>query len=104
VLIDHLLKFGAKLRSTTPEAMTNVRATNGGNLAYCDLPLEALNGADALAIVTEWAEFRVADFDEMKARMRQPTIFDGRNLYKPRQMASLGFTYRCIGTISVAPP
>jgi UDPglucose 6-dehydrogenase len=105
VLIDHLLRMGAKLQVHDPEAMANVRAMYGDKLTYFDLPLEALDGADALAIVTEWAEFRTPDFDEMKARMRQPAIFDGRNLYQPRQMASLGFTYHCIGKITrkIAP-
>jgi UDPglucose 6-dehydrogenase len=97
VLIDHLLKLGAKLQVHDPEAMANVRAMYGDQLTYYDQPLEALDGADALAIVTEWAEFRTPDFDDMKARMRQPAIFDGRNLYKPRQMKSLGFAYHCIG-------
>ncbi len=81
--------------------MANVRAQYGNKLTYFDLPLEALDGTDALAIVTEWAEFRTPDFDEMKARMRQPAIFDGRNLYQPRQMASLGFTYHSIGKLAV---
>ena len=81
--------------------MVNVRRIYGDKLTYFDLPLEALDGADALAIVTEWAEFRTPDFDEMKARLRQPAVFDGRNLYKPRQMASLGFTYHCIGKLPV---
>ena len=101
VLIDHLLKLGAKLQVHDPEAMANARAIYGGKLAYFDLPLGALDGADALAIVTEWAEFRTPDFDDMKARMRQPAIFDGRNLYTPRQMKSLGFTYHCIGKTPV---
>ena len=97
VLIDHLLKLGAKLQVHDPEAMANVRTIYGDKLAYCNLPQEALDGADALAIVTEWAEFRTPDFDDLKARMRQPAIFDGRNLYNPRQMKSLGITYYCIG-------
>jgi UDPglucose 6-dehydrogenase len=79
------------------EAMPNVRAIYGERLAYTELPMDALDGADALAIVTEWGEFRNPEFDEMKSRMAQPVIFDGRNLYNPRQMKSLGFTYQCIG-------
>jgi len=77
--------------------MTNVRAIYGAKLIYVELPMNALDGADALAIVTEWGEFRNPEFDEMKRRMHQPIVFDGRNLYNPRQMKALGFTYHCIG-------
>ena len=97
VLIDHLLKLGAKLQVHDPEAMANVQAIYGEKLSYCELPFDALEGADALAIVTEWAEFRNPDFEEMRGLLKQPVIFDGRNLYSPKQMKSLGFTYYCIG-------
>jgi UDPglucose 6-dehydrogenase len=97
VLIDHLLKLGAKLQVHDPEAMANVKAIYGETLSYCELPLDALEAADALAIVTEWAEFRNPDFEEMRGLLKQPVIFDGRNLYSPKQMKSLGFTYYCIG-------
>jgi UDPglucose 6-dehydrogenase len=97
VLIDRLLQLGAQLHVHDPEAMTNVRAIYGAKLAYAELPMDALDGADALAIVTEWGEFRNPEFDEMKSRMRGSVIFDGRNLYNPRQMKALGFTYHCIG-------
>jgi UDPglucose 6-dehydrogenase len=101
VLIDRLLELGARLQVHDPEGMANVRAIYGTKLAYAELPMEALDGADALAIVTEWAEFRNPEFDEMRRRMRQPVIFDGRNLYNPRQMKALGFTYHCIGKLPV---
>ena len=97
VLIDRLLQLGAQLQVHDPEAMTNVRAIYGAKLIYVELPMNALDGADALAIVTEWGEFRNPEFDEMKRRMHQPIVFDGRNLYNPRQMKALGFTYHCIG-------
>jgi UDPglucose 6-dehydrogenase len=97
VLIDHMLKLGAKLQVHDPEAMANVKAIYGEKLSYCELPFDALEGADALAIVTEWAEFRNPDFEEMRGLLKQPVIFDGRNLYSPKQMKSLGFTYYCIG-------
>jgi UDPglucose 6-dehydrogenase len=97
VLIDRLLQLGAQLQVHDPEAMTNVRAIYGAKLIYAELPMDALDGADALAIVTEWGEFRNPEFDEMKRRMHQPIVFDGRNLYNPRQMKALGFTYHCIG-------
>jgi UDPglucose 6-dehydrogenase len=97
VLIDRLLKLGAKLQVHDPEAMANVKAIYGDKLTYAELPMDALDDADALAIVTEWGEFRTPDFEDIRKRLRQPVIFDGRNLYNPRQMKSLGFTYYCIG-------
>jgi UDPglucose 6-dehydrogenase len=97
VLIDRLLQLGGRVQVHDPEAMTNVRAIYGAKLTYAELPMDALDGAEALAIVTEWGEFRNPEFGEMKSRMRQPVIFDGRNLYNPRQMQALGFTYHCIG-------
>jgi UDPglucose 6-dehydrogenase len=97
VLTDHMLKLGAKLQVHDPEAMGNVKAIYGEKLSYCELPFDAIEGADALVIVTEWAEFRNPDFEEMRGLLKQPVIFDGRNLYSPKQMKSLGFTYYCIG-------
>ena len=103
VLIDRLLELGAKLQVHDPEAMGNVKAIYGDKLAYAELPMDALDGADALAIVTEWTEFRNPEFDEIKARLKQPVIFDGRNLYNPRQMKAAGFIYHCIGKMPVGP-
>jgi UDPglucose 6-dehydrogenase len=96
-LIDALLAVGAQLRVHDPEALTNVRALYGNRLAYCDRPYGALEQADALAVVTEWNEFRNPDFEVMRRLMRQPVIFDGRNVYDPARMASLGFAYQGIG-------
>ena len=101
VLIDDLLRPGVKLQVHDPEAMDNVRATYGDRLVYAARPLDALDGADALAINTEWGEFRNPDFAEMKRRMAQPVIFDGRNLYDPQQMREAGFTYYSIGRMPV---
>jgi len=67
------------------------------DLVLCDTADAALKGADALAIVTEWREFRSPDFDEIKARLRSPVIFDGRNLYDPSLLSRLGFRYFAIG-------
>jgi UDPglucose 6-dehydrogenase len=103
VLIDRLLTLGAKLQVHDPEAMTNVRTIYGDKLTYTELPLDALDGADALAILTEWGEFRTPDFDEMRRRLKQPVVFDGRNLYSARQMKAQGFAYYCIGKASVKP-
>jgi len=97
VLIDALLAEGAALRVHDPEASANVRAVYGDKLVYCDRPYGALEGVDGLAIVTEWQEFRNPDFEVMRRLMRQATIFDGRNLYDPKNLADLGFAYYSIG-------
>jgi UDPglucose 6-dehydrogenase len=103
VLIDALLAAGASLRVHDPEALANVKAVYGDKLTYCDRPYGALEQADALAIATEWNEFRNPDFEVMGRLLRQPVIFDGRNLYDPARMATLGFTYHGIGRAKVAP-
>jgi len=102
-LIDHLLKDGAKVAVHDPEAMENVRSIYGDKLVYVHSPIDALEGADALAINTEWGEFRNPDFVEMKHRMRTPIIFDGRNLYDAEHMREHGFTYYSIGRSPVKP-
>jgi UDPglucose 6-dehydrogenase len=77
--------------------MANVREIYGDRLTYCECRDDALEGADALAIVTEWKHFVHPDLDGMKQRMRQAVVFDGRNLYNPRRMRQAGFTYHSIG-------
>jgi UDPglucose 6-dehydrogenase len=101
VLIDFLLSEGAHVRVHDPEAIANVRAQYGNKLSYCDRPYGALEGADALVIVTEWSEFRNPDFEVMRRLMKEKTIFDGRNLYDPKTIAGLGFTYHSIGRKTV---
>jgi UDPglucose 6-dehydrogenase len=100
VLIDALLAAGFSLRVHDPEALANVRALYGDRLIYCDRPYGALEQADALAIVTEWNEFRNPDFEVMYRLLRHPVIFDGRNLYEPTRMAALGFEYHGIGRVN----
>ena len=68
-----------------------------GRITLCDKSYDALAGADALAIVTEWNEFREPDFDKMRSLLKSPVVFDGRNIYSPEQMRALGFTYFSIG-------
>src|SRR5688572_1018160 len=99
VLIDRLLEHGAKLQVHDPEAMTNIRERYGDQLQYADLPMKALVNADALIIVTEWAEFRHPDFEEMATIMRGRVIFDGRNLYRPTEVKAAGFAYYCVGKV-----
>lgn len=101
VLIDHMLAAGCKLQVHDPEAMKNVQALYGDKLHYASTPLEALEGADALCINTEWGDFRNPDFDDMKSRLRLPIIFDGRNLYEPETLRSYGFIYHSIGRVTV---
>jgi UDPglucose 6-dehydrogenase len=96
-LIDAMLAEGVHPRVHDPEAMINVKALYGDRLTYCNRPYAALEGADALVIVTEWQEFRHPDFAVIRKLLRAPVIFDGRNLYEPRQLAALGFTYYAIG-------
>jgi UDPglucose 6-dehydrogenase len=102
-LIDDMLAAGVQLRVHDPEAIANVRALYGDRLAYCDRPYGALEGADGLAIVTEWQEFRRPDFEVMRRLMRQPVIFDGRNIYEPAAVGKLGFTYYGIGRVAESP-
>ncbi len=101
VLIDRLLAGGAKVQVHDPEALENVRKLYGDKLSYSDQPYGALEGADALAIMTEWKEFLQPDFAQMHSLMKSPVIFDGRNLYTPRQMKAAKFTYFSIGRAPV---
>jgi UDPglucose 6-dehydrogenase len=97
VLIDALLAEGVRLRVHDPEAMKNVRDLYGDRLVYCDRQYGALEGADGLVIVTEWQEFRNPDFEVMRRLLREQVIFDGRNLYEPKNVQALGFVYYAIG-------
>jgi UDPglucose 6-dehydrogenase len=99
VLIEALWNAGAKVRAFDPVAMPECRRIYGerADLELCAGSSETLHGADALIIVTEWREFRSPDFDEIKAALSAPVIFDGRNLYDPAQMARVGFSYYAIG-------
>lgn len=103
VLIDHLIDLGTTVQVHDPVAMDNVRKVYGNRLIYAARPIDALVGADALAIVTEWAEFRTPSFSDMRRQMARPVIFDGRNLYDPAQMSNEGFTYYSIGRPPVLP-
>ena len=96
-LIDSLLAAGASVRTHDPEAMENVKAIYGNKLHYADRPYGALEGADGLAIVTEWPEFRNPDFDLIKKLLNGSVIFDGRNIYDEHKLAAAGFTYYGIG-------
>lgn len=96
-IIEKLLAAGATVKAFDPEAMPNVKKTLGDRIIYVNEPYEALIEADALAIVTEWSQFRAPGFKIMKQLMRQPHIFDGRNLYDLDQMTEEGFYYESMG-------
>jgi UDPglucose 6-dehydrogenase len=96
-IIEGLLALGAIVRAYDPEATETARFVFGDRIMLCDKSYDALTGADALAVVTEWNTFREPDFDKMRERMRSPVVFDGRNIYSPEQMRALGFTYFSIG-------
>lgn len=104
VLIAELVKRGARVQAYDPVAATEAARVLEGTpgLSFAASAAEALRGADALAIVTEWKEFRTPDFDTLKSTLSSPLVFDGRNLYDPRLMAEFGIEYHCIGRPTVA--
>jgi UDPglucose 6-dehydrogenase len=97
VLVEALLGAGAAVRVHDPAAVETARRFLGDRVTYAPRAFDALDGADALAIVTEWLEYRNPDFTRMKQLMRRPLIVDGRNLYQPERLEKLGFTYDSIG-------
>ena len=97
VLIDRLLAEGATVRAHDPVANANVQAVFGNRVEFCDDPLEVVPGADALVIVTEWNDYRSPNFERLAALMDGRVIFDGRNIYDPKQVRAFGFTYYGIG-------
>jgi UDPglucose 6-dehydrogenase len=99
-IIEELLAAGARVQAFDPVATENARKLIGDREArvrYCASAYEALEGADGLLIITEWNEFRHPDFDQIKSTLKQPVIFDGRNIYDPVRTRELGFVYRGIG-------
>lgn len=96
-LIEELLKAGAKVRAFDPEAMSNVKKLFGDKIFFADDEYNALEGAEALLIATEWSEFRTPDFEKIASTLKSKLIFDGRNLYDLAQMKKLGFEYQSIG-------
>ena len=96
-IIEGLLAQGARVRAYDPEAGPTAHRIFGDRIVLADRSYDALADADALAIVTEWNEFREPDFEKMRRQLRAPVVFDGRNIYSPEQMRTLGFTYFSIG-------
>lgn len=96
-LLDRFLQAGATLKVYDPEAMEHVKALYGERLHFANDSYDAAEGVDALVVATEWSVFRSPDFSRLKSLMRQPLIFDGRNIYDHRKMEALGFSYKSIG-------
>jgi UDPglucose 6-dehydrogenase len=97
VLIEALLKMGATVSAYDPVAMQEAQRVLGDTITYAAGPMQALEGADALVIVTEWKEFRSPDFEAMAALLKTKRVFDGRNLYPPEMPAAAGLIYEAIG-------
>lgn len=95
--IEALLAEGAIIKSYDPEAMENVKGVVGDRITYCHDQYEAVDGADALLIATEWPVFRTPDFDRVATLLKEKVIFDGRNLYSTEDMSGLGFSYYSVG-------
>jgi UDPglucose 6-dehydrogenase len=96
-IVEGLLAAGAAVRAYDPKADEQARRVFGDRVALCGRAYEAVAGADALVVVTEWNEFREPDFAKIKSLMRRPAIFDGRNIYDPRVLREHGFHYEGIG-------
>ena len=106
VLMEALWAAGARVQAFDPEAMEETQRLYGdrADLLLCGTKEAALRGADALVVITEWQAFRAPDFDLIRARLKAPVVFDGRNLYDPARMARKGFTYYAIGRGLAEPP
>ena len=102
-IIDALLKEGATINVFDPEAMKNVQELLGDKITYCENQYDALKGADALVIATEWNEFRTPNFLKMVTTLRNKVIFDGRNLFDVNAIKELGFYYESIGRAVAIP-
>ncbi len=105
VLMEYLWEQGAAVRAFDPEAAGETRRIYGerDDLTLCESPEEALQGADALVVITEWNQFRSPDFELIREQLKAPVIFDGRNLYEPDFLRKKGFTYYSIGRTPVTP-
>jgi UDPglucose 6-dehydrogenase len=96
-LIDGLLEAGARVQTHDPKATDSARTIFGDRVMYAADPYSAAHGADVLAVMTEWLVYRNPDFERVRKLLRRPLLIDGRNLYDPERMASLGFEYHGIG-------
>jgi UDPglucose 6-dehydrogenase len=102
-VVERLLELGAAVRAYDPVAMPAARRILPATVTYCESPYEAATGADAVALITEWNEFKFLNLERLRAALRRPVVFDGRNLWEPERMRRLGFEYHSIGRKSVLP-
>jgi UDPglucose 6-dehydrogenase len=102
-MINALISEGATVCAFDPEAMKNVQSQIGNSIDYAESQYDALEGADALIIATEWNEFRTPDFEMMSARLKNRVIFDGRNLFDLATMKELGYYYQSVGRATINP-
>jgi UDPglucose 6-dehydrogenase len=102
-VIERLQELGASVRVYDPVAMPSAQRMLPQTVTYCESPYEAAAGADAVALVTEWNEFKFLNLERLREAMRRPVVFDGRNMWEPERMRRLGFEYHSIGRKSVLP-
>ncbi|MDE2196037.1 MAG: UDP-glucose/GDP-mannose dehydrogenase family protein [Gammaproteobacteria bacterium] len=103
VLMEALWQQGARVRAYDPAAMHEARRLYGGQplLSLCPTQMECLDGADGLAVVTEWSQFRSPDLEDIRRRLKQAVIFDGRNVYSPQELRAAGFSHYSVGRPAV---
>jgi UDPglucose 6-dehydrogenase len=102
-VIDQLLSLGASVRAYDPVAMPAARRMLPPTVTFCDSPYEAADGADAVVLVTEWNEFKFLNLERLRAAMRRPIVFDGRNIWEPERMRRIGFEYYSVGRKPILP-
>ncbi len=98
-IINELLSLGANIKAFDPKAMDEAKKIFGNKITLSKDPYDALDKADALVLVTEWNEFRNPDFERIKSKLKNPVVFDGRNVYSPSKLRNLGFVYYGIGRL-----
>ena len=102
-VVQRLVQRGARVRAYDPVATDNARAILPASVVYCDSPYDAADGADGVALVTEWNEFKFLNLDRLRSAMRRPVVFDGRNVWEPERMRRLGFEYHSVGRKPIVP-
>jgi UDPglucose 6-dehydrogenase len=102
-VIGRLVELGATVRAYDPVAIENARMLLPPGVTYSESPYAAAADADGVVLVTEWNEFKLLNLERLRAVMRRPVVFDGRNLWEPERMRRLGFEYHSIGRKPVLP-
>ena len=97
VIIEHLLESGVSITAYDPVAESEAKKLLGNRIQYAIEPVKELQGKDALVVVTEWSEFRAPDFKQVLKYLKQPVVFDGRNIFDAKELRKMGFTYYGIG-------